>query len=258
MLLLLQLPPPHQLPVPLLSTSAFFPRVWASSGSHLAEQSPPQVGDEVQGLEQDAMRYIQAQSRCHGLCPLGPCNPGASTQLFSEPSLSPRDKLHGGQDTLGLPLGTKCFVWEQSWSPFLPHWTVSLILEGPRVSGVTAAQDLLQADEAGRFPVKPAPRNCSGVSKLSGIRRNETRAENGQVARICPPLTRISTSSSPQWFRKVDLETCETQGSRKRETDIPRRGSINRRTNRQMNLKGARQRLGVARKETLRAGVRQA
>lgn len=80
--------------------------------------------------------------------------------------------------------------------------------------------------------MKPTPRNCSRVSKLSGMRRNETRVENGQVSHLCPLLIKISTASSVQWFRKVDLETYETQGSRERERDIPRRGSINRRTNR--------------------------
>lgn len=77
------------------------------------------------------------------------------------------------------------------------------------------------------------------------------------------PISALLSSKSPlpalpSGSEKVDLETCETQGSIRRETDIPRRGSINRRTNRQMNLKGVRQRLGVARKEKLSAGVRQA
>lgn len=59
------------------------------------------------------------------------------------------------------------------------------ILEGPRVSGVTAAQDLLQADEAGRFLRSQHPGTAPGCLNYQGIRRNETRAENGQG---CPYL----------------------------------------------------------------------
>ena len=87
---------------------------WESEAHH-------RLGTRFRGSEQDAIQCVQTQSHRHGLCPLGPFNPGASTQLSSEPSLPPRDKLHGGQDILEQPLGTKCFVWEQSWSPFLPH-----------------------------------------------------------------------------------------------------------------------------------------
>lgn len=79
-------------------------------------------------------------------------------------------------------------------------------------------------------------------------------AENEQFSHLCPLLT----SGSAQRFRKADLETHETQGSRG-ERDIPRRGPINRRTDRQMNPKRTRQRLGGGGvRETLRAGVRQA
>lgn len=38
-------------------------------------------------------------------------------------------------------------------------------------------------------------------------------AENEQFSHLCPLLTKISTSSSAQRFRKADLETPETQGS---------------------------------------------
>lgn len=67
--------------------------------------------------------------------------------------------------------------------------------------------------------------------------------EKGQVSDLCPLLIKTSTSSSAQWFRKADLGTHETQGSRERKGNIPRRGPINRGTDQHMNLKRTRQRL---------------
>lgn len=226
---------------------------WESEAHH-------RFGTRFRGSEQDAIQCVQTQSHCHGLCPLGPSTqePPHSSPLspLCLPGISSMEARtywnnHWGQSALfGSKVGplschTRLFCFPNVRGP--------QSLWGQKQPRIFCKQTKLDDSPRNRHP-GTAP-GCLSYQGSGAMRRGR------RMGKL--PISALLSSKSPlpalpSGSEKVDLETCETQGSRRRETDIPRRGSINGRTNRQMNLKGARQRLGVARKEKLSAGVRQA
>lgn len=132
------------------------------------------------------------------------------------PGAPSRNRFYEGQDLLELLQGTKCFVWEQSQSPFLLYKAAFPSLEQtqslwdqrpPRIICGQTRQD--------HFPCNQHPGTAPGCLNCQGWGRTKTRAKNGQVSHLCPLLIKISTSSSPSDSESC-LETYEIQESTER------------------------------------------